>query len=96
LNPNRISGYAFGVPKSLELARPFLGKTITVMMDRPLGSKHPKWGFVYEANYGFIAGRLAPDGMELDVYYIGVDEPLEQATVTVLLSFTALMTTMTN
>lgn len=96
MNPNRISGYAFRVSKSLELAQPYLGKKVTVTMDRPLGSKHPKWGFVYEANYGFIAVTLAPDGMELDAYCLGVDEPLEQETVTVLLSFTALMTTMTN
>lgn len=66
--------------QSLELARSYLGKQVTVTMDRPLGSKHPRWEFIYEANYGYIAGTLAPDGCELDAYYFGIDEPLEQAT----------------
>lgn len=51
-------------------------------MDRPLGSKHPKHGFVYEANYGFIEGVKAPDGGDLDAYYLGVVVPLERATGT--------------
>lgn len=65
--------------KSLELARQFLGKEAEVTMDRPLGSKHPKHGFVYEANYGFIEGVRAPDGGDLDAYYLGVSEPLKKA-----------------
>ena len=66
--------------KSLELARTFLGKQVTVVIDRPLGSAHPEYGFVYEVNYGFVPGTAAPDGAELDAYYLGVDSPLEQAT----------------
>lgn len=61
---------------SLGLARSFLGTTVTVTIDRPLGSKHPKHGFVYEVNYGFIKGVTAPDGEELDAYVLGVDEPI--------------------
>jgi inorganic pyrophosphatase len=67
---------------SLELARPFLGKTVTVIMDRPLGSLHPKWGFLYEVNYGYVADTLAPDGAELDAYVLGVEKPLETFTGT--------------
>ena len=62
---------------SLKLAKEFLGKEVTVVMDRPLGSKHPKYGFVYEVNYGFIEGTKAPDGEELDAYLLGVIEPKE-------------------
>lgn len=47
-------------------------------MDRPLGSKHPKHGFVYEVNYGYIDGITAPDGEELDAYFLGVDTALEK------------------
>ena len=65
--------------KSLELARPFLGQTVVVTMDRPLGSTHPKHGFLYEANYGYIEGVTAPDGEDLDAYYLGVNEPLNSA-----------------
>lgn len=64
---------------SLKLARKFLGEEIEVTMDRPLGSVHPKHGFVYEANYGFVEGVQAPDGENLDAYYLGVSESLQKA-----------------
>jgi inorganic pyrophosphatase len=65
--------------ESLVLAKTFLGKEVEVIMDRPLGTKHPKHNFLYEVNYGYVAGTLAPDGEELDAYYLGVDHPLERA-----------------
>ena len=65
--------------KSLQLAKQLLGKEVEVTMDRPLGSKHPKHDFVYEANYGFIEGIKAPDGEDLDAYFLGVKEPLQKA-----------------
>jgi len=65
--------------QSLALARQYLGKEVEVVMDRPLGSKHPKHGFTYEANYGYIEGVTAPDGEDLDAYYLGVNEPIERA-----------------
>ena len=64
--------------KSLELARELLGRSVEVTMDRPLGSKHPKHGFVYEVNYGYIDGITAPDGEELDAYFLGVDTAVEK------------------
>ncbi len=60
--------------KSLSLAKPFLGKEVEVIIDRPLGSKHPKHGFAYEANYGYISDTKAPDGEELDAYVLGIDD----------------------
>lgn len=60
-------------------AKDFLGKAVTVIMDRPLGSKHPKHGFVYEVNYGYIPDTKSPDGEELDAYYLGIDKPVEKA-----------------
>jgi inorganic pyrophosphatase len=66
--------------KSLNLARSFLGKVLTVTMDRPLGSTHPKWGFLYEVNYGYVEGVKAPDGEDLDAYYLSIDKLLEKAT----------------
>lgn len=65
--------------KSFELAKQFLGKEVEIVMDRPLGSKHPKHDFVYEANYGYIEGIKASDGEELDAYYLGVNEPMDRA-----------------
>lgn len=62
---------------SYDVARTFIGKVVEVTIDRPLGSKHPKYDFVYEVNYGFIKGVLVPDGEELDAYVLGVNRPLE-------------------
>ncbi len=64
--------------KTLEIAREFLGKKVSLVFDRPLGSKHPKHGFVYEVNYGYVPGVLAADGEELDAYYLGTEESLEK------------------
>jgi inorganic pyrophosphatase len=61
-------------------ARRFLGLVVTVHMDRPMGSRHPRYGFVYPVNYGYVPGVPAPDGGNLDAYVLGVDEPLEQFT----------------
>ena len=58
-------------------AHVFLGKTVTVKIDRPLGSVHPKHSDIrYLVNYGFIPGAIAPDGSELDAYVLGVDKPV--------------------
>ena len=58
----------------------YLNKTITVKMDRPLGSKHPDWDLIYEVNYGFIPNTIGGDGEELDCYVLGVDKPLDSFT----------------
>ncbi len=58
----------------------FLGKTVTLEIDRPLGSKHPRHGFVYPLNYGFVPHTLSPDGAELDAYVLGVSVPLAEFT----------------
>ncbi len=53
----------------------FLGKTVTMKVDRPIGAIHPKHDkLIYPINYGYIKGEIAPDGEELDVYLLGVDE----------------------
>ena len=54
----------------------YLSQILTATIDRPLGSKHPKWGFVYEVNYGYIPDTISWDGEEFDVYVLGIDEPI--------------------
>lgn len=54
----------------------FIGKEVEITIDRPLGSKHPKYGFVYEVNYGFVPNTEAPDGEGIDAYVLGVEVPL--------------------
>ncbi len=65
--------------KSLELAKQSLRKEVEIVFDRPLGSKHPKHGFIYEVNYGYLEGVKSPDGEDLDAYYLGIDKPLKKA-----------------
>lgn len=55
----------------------YLGKAVTIKIDRQLGTKHPKHGFVYGLNYGFVPGTVSPDGEELDAYLLGVDTSVE-------------------
>ena len=55
----------------------YLGKTVTVTVDRPIGSPHPNYpNTVYPVNYGYIEGVTASDGEEQDAYILGVDEPV--------------------
>lgn len=56
----------------------YLGKEVEVVMDRPLGSRHPKHGFVYPVNYGYIPNTVSGDGEELDAYVLGEHKPLEK------------------
>lgn len=58
----------------------YLGKTIHIMIDRPMGSQHPIFGFEYPINYGFVPNTLSGDGEELDAYFLGATEPLSEAT----------------
>lgn len=58
-------------------AKDFLGKEVEVIIDRPIGSKHPKHGFVYEVNYGYVPNTMSPDGEELDAYVLGEQKPLK-------------------
>ena len=72
-----ILGHTFvGAQRDME-ARAFLGNTVSVTIDRPLGSPHPEWGFIYPVNYGYVPGVEAPDGEDLDAYVLGVFKPLE-------------------
>ena len=57
----------------------FLGKRVEVIMDRPLGSRHPKHRYFYKVNYGYVPGTMMPDGEELDVYFLGTNMPLKKA-----------------
>ena len=58
-----------------------IGTTVTVTVDRPLGSYHPEYKDIYyPINYGYIEGIMAPDGEEQDAYILGVNEPVDKFT----------------
>ena len=62
-----------------------IGKTVTVTVDRPLGSYHPNHpDLYYPINYGYVEGIMAPDSEGQDAYILGVDAPVEHFTGTVI------------
>lgn len=74
----------FSRKKRRELLDP-IGRTVTVTVDRPLGSLHPHHPDIrYGVNYGYIPGILAPDGEEQDAYILGIPTPLDTFTGTVI------------
>ena len=60
------------------IAKDYLKKEVTVKIDRALGTRHPKHGFMYMLNYGFIPNTINSDGEELDAYLVGVYEPVDE------------------
>ena len=58
----------------------FIGKTVVIDIDRPIGYVHKKqnYSLTYPINYGYIPGVFGGDGEELDVYLLGVDEPVRE------------------
>lgn len=56
----------------------YLNKNIEVIIDRPLGSKHPKHDFIYPVNYGYVPNTISGDGEELDCYVLGIFEPIKE------------------
>ena len=58
-----------------------IGRIVTVTIDRPLGSCHPKHPDIYySVNYGYIEGIIAPDGEEQDANILVVGTPLQTFT----------------
>jgi inorganic pyrophosphatase len=56
-----------------------LGSRVTVTVDRPMGSHHPRYdNIVYPCNYGYVKGMMAGDGSEQDAYVIGINYPLTE------------------
>ena len=55
----------------------YLGKEVNIVIDRPLGSVHPKHDdIIYPVNYGYIPDTISGDGEEADVYLLGVSVPV--------------------
>ncbi|MCI8403696.1 MAG: inorganic pyrophosphatase [Clostridia bacterium] len=54
-----------------------IGQTVTVTVDRPLGSRHPEHPDIfYSVNYGYINGIASADGEAQDAYILGIYRPL--------------------
>lgn len=65
--------------------RDMLGKKVTMVVDRPIGSLHPSYpGTRYQVNYGYVPGVKAADGEDQDAYLLGIDIPMAVFTGTVI------------
>lgn len=62
------------------LVKSYLGRTVDIKIDRPIGYVHKKENYclTYPINYGYIPGVIGGDGEELDVYLLGVNEPVTE------------------
>lgn len=69
-----------------ELIENYLGKTVKIEIDRPIGYIHKKekYTLTYPINYGYIPNVFGGDGEELDVYLLGVNEPVEECTCKII------------
>ena len=69
-----------------EQLKAYLGKTIEIYIDRPIGYVHKKenYSLIYPINYGYIPGAFGGDGEELDVYLLGVEKPVEAYTAKII------------
>jgi inorganic pyrophosphatase len=78
ITPQKINGWrATDLPQVAGTdAKEFLGKDVTIRIDRPVGSRHPQFGFSYLVNYGSVPGIIGSAGVELDAYLLGVFEPV--------------------
>src|SRR5438477_12069291 len=60
--------------------REYLGKWVKVVVDRPLGSRHPREPDIYyPLNYGYLPGTVSGDGHPVDAYLLGVFELVVEA-----------------
>ena len=57
----------------------YLNKEVDVIVDRPLATKHPKHGFIYMLNYGYVPGTISGDGEEIDAYLLGEFESVSSS-----------------
>lgn len=64
----------------------FLGKMVRIKIDRPVGYVHKKesYSLTYPINYGYIPDVIGGDDEELDVYLLGVNEPVDEYTARII------------
>lgn len=69
-----------------KLINSYLGTAVHIEMDRPVGYVHKKENYtlVYPINYGYIPNVFGGDGEELDVYLLGVNEPVKEFTARII------------
>ena len=65
--------------KYKEKLKTLLGQEVCGVIDRPIGSRHPKYeDIIYQVNYGYINELTAPDGEKQDAYFLGIKKPMKE------------------
>lgn len=62
----------------MDNTKSYINKLVKAKIDRPMGAKHPKHGFIYPVNYGYIPNTVSGDGEEIDCYVLGIFEPIDE------------------
>ena len=81
-----VKDAVFALLRRKALADFYLGRTVEIAVDRPVGYVHrkEKYTLTYPLNYGYLPGVMGGDGEELDVYLLGVDTPVPSYTAAVI------------
>ena len=80
LNMGDIYGFELN-PVPADRYRDIIGQIVKGVIDRPLGSSHPrKKNLYYPVNYGFVSGVIGGDGAEQDIYLLGETSPVSEFT----------------
>lgn len=64
----------------MENFKKWLGREVEVIIDRPIGSVHPKFkNLEYKLNYGYLPGEISEfDNEEIDAYILEVYQPIKK------------------
>lgn len=54
------------------------------IIDRPKGSKHPKWDWTYQCDYGYLDGTSSNDGEGIDVWIGSSQKPCANAIICIV------------
>lgn len=46
-----------------------LVESCEIVIDRPKGSRHPRYNYIYELDYGYLKDTSSPDGAGIDVWH---------------------------
>ena len=86
MRENGVKDGAFALLRRKALADYYLGRTVEIAIDRPIGYVHAKKAYTltYPLNYGYLPGVIGGDGEELDVYLMGVETPVSSYTARII------------
>ena len=72
------SSFFMSLEQRVHLIETLLGKWVDIVIDRPVGYIHVSKGYsiTYPVNYGYIPGICGGDGENVDVYLLGITEPV--------------------